>query len=315
MSRKLAMPGLVPVLALMMAGCGKQPAAPHSAAANPPSSAVQPSAPVQPEPGQPPAVQPVAQVQAQPQGRPVEGGPGLQPVAPNAATPAYPVPLPTAAPPRPYPVVSAEPAEPPSGVHRVRKPSAFAPRERPVAQRVAVTESRREESIVIPAGTRIRVRLAETVDTRHTPPGARFAATLDEPIVEGNRVIVPRGTPFEGTVVESKSSGRFRGRALIAITLNSFRLHGTTYRIATVPDARVSGSHKTRNLAYMGGGPAAGAGIGALAGGGPEALIGAGVGAVAGTTTAFITGKKNVKIPVETPLVFSLRSHVQIRRV
>jgi len=44
------------------------------------------------------------------------------------------------------------------------------------------------------------------------------------------------------------------------------------------------------------------------------ALIGAGAGAVAGTTTAFITGKKNVKLPVETPLIFSLRSSVQLRR-
>ena len=55
--------------------------------------------------------------------------------------------------------------------------------------------------------------------------------------MSGNRVVVPRGTPFEGVVVESKSSGRFRGRALLEVTLRSFRMHGTTYRIATAPDA------------------------------------------------------------------------------
>jgi len=76
----------------------------------------------------------------------------------------------------------------------------------------------------------------------------------------------------------------------------------------------VSGNHKKRNLAFMGGGPAAGAGIGALAGGGVGALIGAGAGAVAGTTTAFFTGKKNVKLPVESRMVFSLRSGVPLRR-
>jgi hypothetical protein len=64
----------------------------------------------------------------------------------------------------------------------------------------------------------------------------------------------------------------------------------------------------------MGGGPAAGAGIGGLAAGGTGALIGAGIGAAAGTTTAFITGKKNVKLPVETPMTFSLRAGVQLRR-
>jgi hypothetical protein len=64
----------------------------------------------------------------------------------------------------------------------------------------------------------------------------------------------------------------------------------------------------------MGGGPATGAGIGALAGGGTAAAIGAAVGAAAGTTTAFITGKKNVKLPVETPMVFALRSRIVVPR-
>jgi hypothetical protein len=212
-------------------------------------------------------------------------------------------------PPARYPVVSAEPADPPSGAPVRRKPSAFQARER-----VAVDRQPREETVVIPAGTRIRVRLAQTLDTKRTPPGAPFAATLDDPIVVGSQVVVPRGTPFEGVVVESKSSGRFRGRAMLEVTLRSFRMHGATYRIATAPDARVSGNHRKRNLALMGGGPSAGAGIGALAGGGAGALIGAGIGAAAGTTTAFITGKKNVTLPVETPLIFSLRSGVPLRR-
>jgi hypothetical protein len=167
---------------------------------------------------------------------------------------------------------------------------------------------------VIPAGTRIRVRLAQTLDTRSARPGHAFAATLDEPIVVGDRVVVPKGTPFTGAIVASKRSGRFRGRARLEITLRSFRMGGVAYHLATAPDTRVSGSHKRRNLAFMGGGPAAGAGIGALAGGGAGALIGAGVGAAAGTTTAFLTGRKNVTLPVETPMVFALRSSVTVQR-
>jgi hypothetical protein len=158
------------------------------------------------------------------------------------------------------------------------------------------------------------VRLAETLDTKYARPGSTFAATLDEPIVEGDRVVVPSGTPFTGAIVASKSSGRFRGRALLEVTLRSFRLRGSTYRIATVADTRVSGSHKKRNMALIGAGSAAGAGIGALAGGGAGALIGAGVGGAAGTSTAFFTGKKNVKLPVETPLAFSLRASVTVPR-
>jgi hypothetical protein len=158
------------------------------------------------------------------------------------------------------------------------------------------------------------VRLAQTLDTKYARPGDQFSATLDNPIVSGNRVIVPRGTPFQGVIEESKQSGRFRGRALMMVRLRSFHLNGVTYGISTSPDTAVSGNHKKRNLAFMGGGPAAGAGIGALAGGGAGALIGAGAGAVAGTTTAFFTGKKNVKLPVESRMVFSLRSGVPLRR-
>ncbi len=104
-----------------------------------------------------------------------------------------------------------------------------------------------------------------------------------------------------------------RGRAYLGITLDSFHLRGETYRIATGADVRSSRSHKKRNLAIIGGGSGAGAAIGAVAGGGVGALIGAGAGAVAGTTGAFITGKRNVKLRVETPLVFSLRTTVTVR--
>jgi hypothetical protein len=172
----------------------------------------------------------------------------------------------------------------------------------------------REQTFVIPAGTRVEVRLAQTLDTKYVRPGDRFAATLDKPIVTGNRVIVPRGTTFDGVIEESKSSGRFRGRAVLMMRLRSFRLNGSIYRISTAPDTAVSGNHRNRNLVFMGGGPAAGASIGAIAAGGPGALIGAGAGALAGTTSAFFTGRKNVKLPVESRLTFSLRSSVPLRR-
>lgn len=166
---------------------------------------------------------------------------------------------------------------------------------------------------LITAGTRIRVRMGESLDTKNTRTGARFSAYLDEPIVSGDRVIVPKGTPFRGHVVEAKQSGRLKGRAYLGVTLDSFRLHGTTYLVATGADVQSSKSHKKRNAVAIGGGSGAGAAIGAIAGGGVGALIGAGAGAAAGTTGAFITGKKNVRLPVETPLVFSLRNSVTVR--
>ena len=167
-------------------------------------------------------------------------------------------------------------------------------------------------AVTIPAGTRIRVRLARALDTRVSRAGERFTAHLDEPIVSGDRVIVPKGTTFEGRVVESRNSGRLRGRAYLGVTLDAFRLHGATYRVATQADYRSSQSHKKRNLGWIGGGSGSGAAIGAIAGGGVGALIGAGAGAAAGTTGALITGRKSVRLPAETTLIFSLRSPVRL---
>ena len=166
--------------------------------------------------------------------------------------------------------------------------------------------------LIVPAGTVIRVRLAQTIDTKHVRAGDRFSATLDAPILVHDQTVVPKGTTFEGHITEAKASGRMKGRGVLALALDSFRLHGARHSIQTAADVHTSKAHKKRNLAFIGGGSGFGAGIGAIAGGGVGAAIGAGAGAVAGTTTAFITGKRNVKLPVETPLQFSLRSNIDV---
>jgi hypothetical protein len=161
-------------------------------------------------------------------------------------------------------------------------------------------------------GTRVRVRLAQTLDTKRNRAGDRFSATLDEPLVVGDRVAVPRGTPFEGHVVTSAESGRFKGRAALALRLDSFTLRGVTYDVATNRPSRMSRGHKKRNWLWIGGGSGGGAAIGAIAGGGTGALIGAGAGAAAGTVGAAFTGKRHVTLPVESPVTFALQAPVAV---
>jgi hypothetical protein len=161
-------------------------------------------------------------------------------------------------------------------------------------------------------GTAINVRLGETLDTRTNRAGEKFTATLASPIVIDGKVMVPQGTNFFGRIGASKPSGRFKGRAVMDLRLEAFDLHGKRYAIATSAVDRVSGRHRKRNIVLIGGGAGAGASIGAIAGGPAGALIGAGAGAGAGSVGAFITGKKNVHIPVETLLHFRLRESVPL---
>ncbi len=166
--------------------------------------------------------------------------------------------------------------------------------------------------LTLDAGTSFRVRLQETIDTRRNRAGDRFTAVLDEPLVSGDRVAVPKGTIFQGHVTESKSSGRFKGRAMLALTLDSFTMNGQTYEIRSSGVSRTSKGHKKHHLAWIGGGSGGGALIGAAAGGGTGALIGAGAGAAAGTIGSAITGKRQVRLPVESTVKFTLRDGVTL---
>jgi hypothetical protein len=181
----------------------------------------------------------------------------------------------------------------------------------PFGTRAPASSEGVREGATIPRGTSLRVRLAEAVDSREGA-GRRFTATLDTPVLHGAHVAIPKGTVFTGHLTSAKSSGRLRGRAVLGMTLDSFELNGRSYPIATNGVSRVSADHKRRNLGFIGGGSALGAAIGAIAGGGKGALIGAGAGAAAGTAGAAATGKRNIHLPAETPLSFSLQRPVNL---
>jgi hypothetical protein len=182
----------------------------------------------------------------------------------------------------------------------------------PAVQADTTTPVGTSPPITLEAGASIPVRLAETLDTRRNRGGDHFTAILDEPLVSGDRVIVPKGTQFAGHITEARPSGRFKGRGVMALALDSFELNGSTYQLHSSNSARWSAAHKKRNWLWIGSGSGGGATIGALAGGGVGALIGAGAGAAAGTIGAVVTGRRQVELPIETRITFKLRSPLMI---
>ena len=155
----------------------------------------------------------------------------------------------------------------------------------------------------IPSGTSVSVRLGQTISSDKARSGDSWAGTLANDVVVDGRVVARRGDRVQGRVVDAKASGRLSGTALLALQLAS--INGTPVVTGTV--SRKGGSHKGRDAGAIGGTAAAGAIIGALAGGGKGAAIGAGAGAAAGTAGAAATGKKDIRIPVETILTFRVR--------
>ena len=168
------------------------------------------------------------------------------------------------------------------------------------------------KGVTVPEGTALHVRLDQSLATNQHRSGDGFTATLTQPVRVNDQVVIAEGSQVNGVVVSAKDSGRLKGRAQMGLALESVQVGNDTYDIATNTITRVSGGHKKRNIAWIGGGGVGGAIIGAIAAGGKGALIGGPVGAGAGTAVAAITGKKKVRIPAETVMTFRLAEPVNI---
>lgn len=176
----------------------------------------------------------------------------------------------------------------------------------------AVAQEAAPAKLVIPAGTSITVRLQQSLSSTTAVPGERFEAVIDEPVIVGDQIVLPVGAPVEGHVTAVRRSGRLRHPGELALTLDRVTVDQQIVNLSTARVAARGGSHKKRNWGWVGGGSGGGALIGALAAGGKGALIGGGIGAVAGTTTAFITGKKNVTFGNERRLRFRVNQDVSL---
>lgn len=170
------------------------------------------------------------------------------------------------------------------------------------------------ESIVIPAGTRIRVRLRHTLSSNHTQTGDPFTGTLATPVRVNGQPIIRAGAECRGVVTEAKKMGRFKGQAVLALRLESVRSDGRTYPVRTTHIERVEQGKGKRSAAMTGGGAGLGAIIGGVAGGGKGALIGGLVGGGGGAAGSAFTGNKEIVLPAETILTFDLQRSVTIRR-
>lgn len=166
--------------------------------------------------------------------------------------------------------------------------------------------------IVIPAGTLITVNLLTQVGSKVSHAGDRFEASLAEPIVAGEKVVIPKGASASGTVTTAHPAGRFKGGATLDLALDTVSIHGVPRKIQTAISAKQSKGKGKRTAGMVGGGAAGGALIGGLAGGGKGAGIGALVGVGVGTLSSAFTGNRDITLPAETVVSFKLISDIKV---
>jgi hypothetical protein len=157
------------------------------------------------------------------------------------------------------------------------------------------------------------VRLDNTLSTNYNRPGDEFSATVAQPVIIDGKTVIPQGATATGRITDLREAGRLKGRAQMRLELTSVAVADKSYDLVTGSSARLGKGHRKRNWYSIGGGGAGGALIGGLAAGGKGVLIGGPIGAGAGLTYALLTGKKDLRVPAETPITFTLEEPVKIK--
>jgi len=190
------------------------------------------------------------------------------------------------------------------------------PASTPVAAPAPVAQSMAPgDSITIPAGQPMLVRMIDSVDSSKNHVGDIFHASLETDLTVNGMLVARKGTDIYGRLAEAKEAGHLAGSSELQLELTRMVIDGRDYPVVS-SDYTLQGKGRGKNTAEkVGGGAALGAIIGAIAGGGKGAAIGAGVGAGAGGAVQVLTRGQQVKVPSETLLEFRLQQPATVTPV
>lgn len=173
----------------------------------------------------------------------------------------------------------------------------LAQKRKPVIRRKAAVVKKATPLYSVRAGTRIRVRMNDTISSKTAVVGDTFTTTVTEPVYSTNGVVViPSGSEVIGRVssVQKAVKGGKVGSIDVKFTKvtlpngRSRAINGSLTELVS-DDAKSDNEGtargdrtKHRKVIFIGGGGAGGAILGAAVGGGRGALIGGLIGAGAG---------------------------------
>ncbi len=161
----------------------------------------------------------------------------------------------------------------------------------------------------IPLTGDIRIRTTNQLTTANVKPGDSWVGHVAQDFIRDGEVVVKRGTPVTGIVMEVSTPKDKAPRASLSIKLLAVGAD-TVETTAHRAEGGLSGS---RPMAKVTGWGATGAFFGTLLGGGKGALIGAGAGAGLGGLRSLSGEKVDAVIPAETVLTFRIKEGASIQ--
>ncbi len=197
-----------------------------------------------------------------------------------------------------------------AGVSSASRPPPFSGEvERPPAADSGLYEP---VQITIPSGTRLVVRMIDSIDSSRNAAGQTFRASLEAPVIINGRTVAPAGSDITVRLAEARRAGKIKGRSELELQLSRLVVHGTSYPVVSNSYEQKGSSRGRQTARRVGIGAGIGAVIGAIAGGGKGAAIGAALGGGGAGAYQVLTKGQRVKIPSETVLQFTLQEPVTI---
>jgi hypothetical protein len=169
-------------------------------------------------------------------------------------------------------------------------------------------------NVTIPAGTALTIRIDQRISAKASHAGDTFTGEVVNPVLGGDGgPLVPKGSPVGGVVAVAHKRGHFKGSSLLELRLTSLTLNGTQYPLTTRDlAARKKGKGK-RTAGMIGGGAGLGMLVGGIATGGVGLVVGGLVGGGAGTAAAGMTGNRDLNIPAESIVRFTLAEDLVVQ--
>ena len=164
--------------------------------------------------------------------------------------------------------------------------------------------------LTVPAGMTVSVRMLDSIDSGTNYAGETFRATLDNPLLVDGQTVIPKGAEAIGRLVSVERSGRIQGRPVLTLELTALNFDGKSVPIQTSTYQEMGPSQTRRTAILAGGGAVLGTIVSVVAGGG--FLLGSNVGAAAGTAVQAARGGKQLRIPGESLVTFTLQSPIYL---
>ena len=181
------------------------------------------------------------------------------------------------------------------------------------APRRAQTEKALPETLMVPAGTIVLVRINEFLSSDRNQVGDQFTAELVQPIVVNGWVVARRGEMVTGMVKAAQKAGKVKGVSQLGVELTDLTVvDGRQLPILTELWRGSGGTSHGQDAATIATTTGLGAAIGAAADWGRGAAIGAGAGAAAGIAGVLLTRGRPTILEPETQLSFRLVDPVRV---